>query len=113
RRAAQRAAGAMMRGLRGTTGGEWRAASGPEPGRASSPAAPWREGARVTEPGRAFVRPPTKCPGLAVPGWNEERRADRSRVAPRLRPPTNGADLADPGRNAERRADRSRVAPTS
>src|SRR5207244_10001773 len=40
--------------------------------------------------------PPIDRAGLAGARWNERRRAERSRGAPRCRPPTDRAGLAGP-----------------
>src|SRR2546426_5768631 len=74
-----------------------------------------RSGARV-HPCRGGSTRPQLVPRQASGGrrglrWNEQRHAERSRVAPRRRPPTDGAGPADPGWNEERAGERSRVAP--
>src|SRR5438132_2497875 len=74
-----------------------------------------RSGARV-HPCRGGTTRPQLVPRQASGGrrglrWNEQRHAERSRVAPRRGPPTDGAGPADPGWKEQRPAERTRVAP--
>src|SRR5439155_3124463 len=52
-------------------GGGEPAALAPPAGESAGLASPWRDGASGAGPGRACVRPPTDCTGLAAPGTKQ------------------------------------------